>query len=148
MDVVLGSSQGSHKRIIRVSCRSESFSWWQRRTCKQIAKVNLTRSHTPSSLPLHKHLRFNITNTLMYVTHVTNSLLCLPSNNFFCKSGLKRIFFLTEVFIFPQATLILRLCGRVTWAKYLLSFVPLHMVQIPLVMGSQLRKIFELAKSS
>ncbi len=36
-----------------------------------MAKVNPIKSLKPSSLPLNKHVRFNITNTSMYVTHVT-----------------------------------------------------------------------------
>ena len=71
MHVILGSSWDSYDKTIRVSCGNKSISWWLRRTHNQMAKVNPIRSCKPSSLPLHKHLRFNITNTSMYVTHVT-----------------------------------------------------------------------------
>jgi hypothetical protein len=103
MNVILGSSQDSYDRTIRVSYRRKSFSWWHRRKHTQMAKVYLTRHRKTSSLPLHKHLRFNITNTLMYVTHVTNSLLCLPSNNFFLQVGLEKDIFPHRGFYFSTS---------------------------------------------
>jgi hypothetical protein len=64
-------------------------------------KVNSTRIHKPSSLPLQKHLCFNITSTLMYVPNVTTSLLFLPSNKGFSASLAQKGFFPHRGFIFP-----------------------------------------------
>jgi hypothetical protein len=55
----------------------------------------------------------------MYVTHVTKSLLFLPSRKGFSEILAQKGFFLAG-FIFPQATLILQSWGLVTRAKYLL----------------------------
>jgi len=60
-----------------------------------MAKVNLTRNHKSSSLPLNnnKHLCFNISSTLMYVPHITISLLFLPSTKGFSVSLAQKGFF-------------------------------------------------------
>jgi len=60
----------------------------------------------------------------------------------------EHIFFAFEKFFFSPAKLILHLWGLVTYAKNLLSFVPLHTIQIQLVLGSQISKVHELNKRS
>ena len=79
--VILGLSQHSNDKTIRVSRRSKSHIWTQEST-QSLAKMTIT------NLPLHKHLHLKYSIIIYAIPQVTSNLQFSYLNvKFFCKSG-------------------------------------------------------------
>ena len=118
--MILGLSQISYNKTIRVSLESKSSLWWLRRALQTQHKGLMTQSKPQVSLSIDS-LRFFLLHTMM---NVTQQHPFFPAHQVLgCWHRLvkKMFFFLQEVFNFPRATLILQSWGPVTYAKYLLT---------------------------
>ena len=114
MDVILGLSQNSFNRTIRVAGGRKSFSLWLRRAQKNVKAQPDNESQDIKSPSSHALMLCN--KTCIHVCNTCHKQLAIFTfkQRFFCKTGSHRIFpslFSHRGFIFQQATLILPSCG-------------------------------------